>query len=665
MAVRTLERSYLLRDGDKIFERPQYMFLRVAIGIHGPKLMPVLETYDLLSKMYYTHASPTLFHAGTTCGQLSSCFLLPLDTTSPQGTHATLSECATISREGGGIGLSVTQHPALGETRKRRQSHGITPVLQLFDASLAITEQSENKRPGAIAVYLEPWHLDIVSFLDMRRNRGNDAKKGRRLFYALWIPDIFMQRVRSGETWSLFSPGDVPDLLTTFGERFNKAYNMYEKNAKARREIPARTLWKSILECQIETGGPFMLYKDAVNAKSNQQHLGIITHSNLCTEIVQYSTAHETATCNLASLVLPSYVTKEKFLQTNKFDFDELHRVTKIVVKNLNRVMDVTTHPTPAAQLSDTMHRAIGVGIQGLSDTLIALDIPYESPLAVFFSTNVMETMYHAALEASCDLVDEYGNYPSYTGSPISHGQLQFDLWKRPIQDSRYNWTELRERIKTRGLANSLLIALMPTAMTSQLTGCIEGFEPMLRYAVALLTDPFLLIEPLPWVSNIYTRRVLSGDYQMLSPQLVDRLEKHGLWSNEIRLKIMAERGSVQNIPELPDKIRQLFKTAWEISPTKVIEHAAARAPFVDQSQSMSLFVANPDIQKLTSIHFYAWGKGLKTGMYYLHSRAAAEAIPYTIPINMLKRNEDQRDRYKGAEERPKQDLINCDACTA
>ncbi|KAF8431028.1 ribonucleotide reductase [Terfezia claveryi] len=612
---KTLERSYLLRIDGKVAERPQHMIMRVAVGIHGDNVEKVIETYNLMSSKYFTHASPTLFNAGTPQPQLSSCFLVTMKDDSIEGIYDTLKTCAMISKTAGGIGLNVHCIRATGSyiAGTNGSSNGLVPMLQVYNNTARYVDQGGNKRPGAFAIYLEPWHADIFDFLDLRKNHGKEEARARDLFYALWIPDLFMKRVEANGEWSLFCPNEAPGLADVWGEKFEALYHKYENTpGLPRKTIKAQKLWYGILESQTETGNPFMLYKDSCNRKSNQQNLGTIRSSNLCTEIVEYSAPDEVAVCNLASLALPTYID----ISRGEYDFAKLHDVTKVVVKNLNKIIDVNYYPVEEARLSNMRHRPIGVGVQGLADAFLALRMPFDSPQAKQLNAQIFETIYHAAVESSIDLAAEEGPYSTYEGSPASKGQLQYDLWGVTPSDL-WDWASLKERLAKYGLRNSLLVAPMPTASTSQILGFNECFEP--------------------YTSNIYSRRVLAGEFQVVNPWLLKDLVDMGLWSDNMKNRIIADNGSVQNIPNIPDDIKALYKTVWEISQKVIIDLAADRSAYIDQSQSLNIHIQNPTMGKLTSMHFYGWKKGLKTGMYYLRTQAAAAAIQFTVDKEALK----------------------------
>ncbi|KAJ6585339.1 ribonucleotide reductase alpha subunit [Mycena capillaripes] len=608
---KTLERSYLLRLDGRVVERPQHLIMRVAVGIHGADLDRVIETYNLMSERYFTHATPTLFNAGTPQAQLSSCFLVCMKEDSIEGIYDTLKNCAMISKSAGGIGLSIHNIRATGSyiAGTNGYSNGIVPMLRAYDATARYVDQGGNKRPGAFAIYLEPWHADIFEFIDLRKNHGKEQMRARDLFLALWIPDLFMKRVEANEEWSLFCPNEAPGLHEVHSAEFEALYEKYEKEGRARKSIPAQKLWYAILEAQVETGGPFMLYKDAANSKSNQKNLGTIKSSNLCTEIIEYSSPDETAVCNLASIALPS------FISNGKYDFQHLHDITKVVARNLNRIIDVNYYPIPETRRSNMRHRPIGVGVQGLADVFLALRMPFESPAAKELNQQIFETIYHGALEASAELAEKEGPYETYQGSPASQGELQFDMWG-VTPSALWDWAALKAKIARTGLRNSLLTAPMPTASTSQILGNNECFEP--------------------YTSNIYTRRVLSGEFQVVNPWLLRELVDRGLWDENMKNVLIAHRGSVQNIPGIPDDVKAIYKTVWEISQKRVLELAADRGAFICQSQSLNVHLAAPTIGQLTSMHFYGWKRGLKTGMYYLRTQPAAAAIQFTVDQKVL-----------------------------
>ncbi|KAJ1983694.1 ribonucleotide-diphosphate reductase subunit rnr1 [Dimargaris verticillata] len=613
---KTLERSYLLRINGKVAERPQHMLMRVAVGIHEEDIDAAIETYNLMSEKYFTHASPTLFNSGTPHPQLSSCFLLTMKDDSIDGIFDTLKQCAMISKTAGGIGLNIHNIRATGSyiAGTNGHSNGIIPMLRVYNNTARYVDQGGNKRPGAFAIYLEPWHPDVFEFLDLRKNHGKEENRARDLFYALWIPDLFMKRVKENADWSLFCPNEASNLHETWGDEFERLYESYEQKGLARKTVKAQKLWYAIMEAQIETGNPFMLYKDACNRKSNQQNLGTIKCSNLCTEIVEYSSAEETAVCNLASIALPSFV-KDK----DTYDFAYLHHVTKVVTRNLNKIIDINYYPVEECRRSNFRHRPIGIGVQGLADAFIKMRMPFDSPEAKKLNRQVFETIYHGALEASCELAAKLGPYETYEGSPVSQGTLQFDMWEGVEPTDLWDWDELRTKIRNHGVRNSLLLAPMPTASTSQILGNNECFEP--------------------YTSNIYTRRVLAGEFQVVNPWLLRDLVDLGLWNDRMKNQIISDNGSIQNVQGIPDELKQLYKTAWEISQKVVIDMAADRGAFIDQSQSLNIFMAEADFPKLTSMHFYGWKRGLKTGMYYLRTRPAADAIKFTVDQLSLQEN--------------------------
>ena len=607
--LKTLEKSYLQRVDGKLIETPQYMFMRVAIGIHGKDVPAVLDTYDKMSRGLFIHATPTLFNAGTPRPQMSSCFLIAGKEDSIDGIYGTLTECAQISKWAGGIGMHI--HNIRGNKSRIRgtngQSDGIIPMLRVFNATARYVNQA-GRRKGSIAVYLEPWHSDIMEFLELRLNQGDEEARCRDLFSAMWIPDLFMKRVEEGGKWSLFCPDTAKGLSDCYGEEFEALYTKYEEEGLANATIPAADVWKAILKSQTETGTPYMLYKDACNAKSNQKNLGVIKSSNLCTEILEYTDKDETSVCNLASIALPKYVNRE--LKT--FDFQKLHEVVKTVTKNLNRVIDRNFYPVETARRSNMKHRPIGLGVQGLADVFILCGLPFDSKDSRTLNAHIFETMYHAALEASSELAEIEGSYESFQGSPASEGILQPDMWEGETRFSgRYDWDAMRERIKAKGLRNSLLMAPMPTASTAQILGNNECFEP--------------------YTTNIYLRRTLAGEFVVVNKHLVDDLKKVGLWSKEMKDIMVKAGGSIQNIVDIPDAIKDLYKTVWEISQKCIIDMAADRGRFIDQSQSMNLFVESPTLSKLSSMHMYAWKSGLKTGMYYLRSKAKARPIQFSL----------------------------------
>ena len=605
--LKTLEKSYLQRIDGILMETPQYMFMRVAIGIHGDDIPSILETYDKMSKGLFIHATPTLFNAGTPRPQMSSCFLIANKEDSINGIYGTLTECAQISKWAGGIGMHI--HDVRANKSRIRgtngQSDGIIPMLRVFNSTARYVNQA-GRRKGSIAVYLEPWHADIMEFLELRLNQGDEEARCRDLFSALWIPDLFMKRVAEGGNWSLFCPDKARGLSDVVGDEFEALYTKYEEEGLANATLPAADVWKAILKSQTETGTPYMLYKDACNKKSNQKNLGVIKSSNLCTEILEFTDKDETAVCNLASIALPKYVNSE----TNTFDYEKLHEVTKTVTKNLNKVIDRNFYPVETAKKSNMRHRPIGLGVQGLADVFILHRIAFDSDEAREINARIFETMYHAALEASCELAETEGSYETFEGSPASQGILQFDMWDGETK-LHYDWDTLKEKIKTKGLRNSLLMAPMPTASTAQILGNNECFEP--------------------YTTNIYLRRTLAGEFVIVNKHLVDDLKRVGLWSKEMKDLMVKAGGSIQNILDIPDDIKKLYKTVWEISQKCIIDMAADRGRFIDQSQSMNLFMESPTLSKLSSMHMYAWKSGLKTGMYYLRSKAKARPIQFSL----------------------------------
>jgi ribonucleoside-diphosphate reductase alpha subunit len=603
---KTLERSYLLRINGLIAERPQHMLMRVSLGIHKEDIDAVLKTYDLLSEGWFTHATPTLFNSGTPKPQMSSCFLLTMKEDSIDGIYETLKSCAKISQSAGGIGLSIHDIRATGSYIKGTNgtSNGIVPMLRVFNDTARYVDQGGGKRKGSFAIYVEPWHADIMDFLDLKKNHGKEEQRARDLFYALWTPDLFMQRVKENGDWTLMCPNECPGLSDAYGPEFEALYTKYEAEGKGRKTIKAQDLWFKVLESQIETGTPYMLYKDAANQKSNQKNLGTIKSSNLCTEIIEYTAPDEIAVCNLASLALPKYV------EDGVFNHDKLFEVTYQATINLNRIIDNNYYPVEEARNSNMRHRPIGLGVQGLADAYILMRYPFDSPEAAQLNKDIFETIYYAAMTASKDLAKVEGPYQTWKGSPISQGIFQFDMWG--VQPSnRWEWDVLREEVKTHGVRNSLLLAPMPTASTAQILGNNECFEP--------------------YTSNVYTRRVLSGEYIIVNKHLLKDLVKAGLWNMEMRQTLMVSNGSIQNINEIPQDLKDLYKTAWEISQKVIIEQAADRGAYICQSQSLNIFMENANFGKLTSMHFYGWEKGLKTGMYYLRTKAATDAIKFTV----------------------------------
>ncbi|MCC5938500.1 MAG: ribonucleoside-diphosphate reductase subunit alpha [Lunatimonas sp.] len=614
---KTLERSYLIKLDGKVVERPQHMLMRVAIGIHKEDLEAAIETYHLLSQKWFTHATPTLFNAGTPKPQLSSCFLLTMKDDSIDGIYDTLKQCAKISQSAGGIGLSIHNVRAKGSYIRgtNGKSNGIVPMLRNFDMTARYVDQGGGKRKGSFAVYLEPWHADIKDFLDLKKNHGKEELRARDLFYALWVSDLFMKRVEANEDWSLFCPNEAPGLAECHGTEFERLYEKYEKEGRARETIKAQELWFEVLESQIETGTPYLLYKDSANSKSNQKNLGTIKSSNLCTEILEYTSPDEVAVCNLASLALPKFVVEGKDGK-KYFDHHRLYEVAKVATRNLNKVIDVNFYPVEEARRSNFRHRPIGLGVQGLADAFIMLRMPFDSEEAKGLNEDIFETIYFAAMETSMELAKVQGTYETYEGSPVSQGQFQFDLWGVKPKSGRWNWTELKEKVKKYGVRNSLLVAPMPTASTSQILGNNECFEP--------------------YTSNIYTRRTLSGEFIVVNKHLLKDLIQAGLWNENMKNRIIAANGSIQNIPGMPQHLKDLYKTVWEISQKVIIDMAADRGAYICQSQSMNLFLQEPNFGKLTSMHFYSWKKGLKTGIYYLRSKAATSAIQFTVDKTQL-----------------------------
>ena len=608
---KTLERSYLLRLNGKIAERPQHMLMRVAIGIHKEDIQSAIETYELMSQKYFTHATPTLFNAGTPKPQMSSCFLLTMKEDSIDGIYDTLKQCAKISQSAGGIGLSIHNVRATGSYIRGTNgtSNGIVPMLRVFNDTARYVDQGGGKRKGSFAIYLEPWHADVFEFLDLRKNHGKEEMRARDLFFALWTPDLFMQRVKEDAEWTLMCPNECPGLADTYGKDFEKLYKKYEKAGKGRKTIRARELWEKVVESQVETGTPYMLYKDACNEKSNQKNLGTIRSSNLCTEIIEYTAPDEVAVCNLASIALPMYINEE----TNTFDHEKLYNITRVITKNLNKVIDRNYYPVAEAKNSNMRHRPVGLGVQGLADTFIKLRLPFDSAEAKALNEEIFETIYFAALTSSMETAKEEGAYQTYEGSPISQGLFQHNLWGKKDEDlsGRWAWGELRTQIKEHGVRNSLLLAPMPTASTSQILGNNECFEP--------------------YTSNIYTRRVLSGEFVVVNKHLLLDLVKLGLWNDEMKNEIIKANGSIQAIDSIPENIKAIYKTVWEIKMKDIIDMSADRGHFIDQSQSLNLFIDQPNMGKITSMHFYAWEKGLKTGMYYLRTKAATQAIQFTV----------------------------------
>ena len=605
---KTLERSYLLKINGKVVERPQQMLMRVSVGIHGEDIDAAIETYDLLSKKLFTHASPTLFNAATPRPQLSSCFLLTMASDSIEGIYDTLKQCALISKSAGGIGLNIHNIRASGTyiAGTNGNSNGLMPMLRVFNNTARYVDQGGNKRPGAFAIYLEPWHADVFDFLDLKKNHGKEEQRARDLFYALWIPDLFMKRVEEDGQWSLMCPHECPGLHEVWGDQFEELYTKYEKEGRAKKTIKAQKLWYAIIESQIETGTPYMLYKDSCNRKSNQQNLGTIKCSNLCTEIVEYSAPDEVAVCNLASIAVNAFVDKD----TRTYDFEHLKKVAKVATKNLNKIIEVNFYPVEEARNSNMRHRPIGIGIQGLADAYILMRLPFESEEACLLNKQIFETIYFGALEASCELAEVEGPYSTYEGSPVSQGKLQYDMWG-VTPTNLHDWATLKAKIAKHGIRNSLLLAPMPTASTAQILGNNESVEA--------------------YTSNIYSRRVLSGEFQVVNQHLLRDLTELDIWSEDLKNEIISANGSVQNIPQIPKDIKALYKTVWEISQKTVLKQAADRGAFIDQSQSLNVHIADPNFGKMSSMHFYGWKLGLKTGMYYLRTKPAAQAIQFTV----------------------------------
>lgn len=612
--LKTLMKSYLLKVSNDIVERPQDMLMRVAIGIHGDNMERVLETYEYTSQKYFTHATPTLFNAGTDFPQLSSCYLMEMEDDSISGIYNTLGECAQISKWAGGIGLHIHKLRATGSNIRNAKGvcTGIVPSLRVFNATSRYVNQG-GKRPGSIAIYLAVDHPDIFKLLDLRKNHGDEEERCRDLFYGIWVSDLFMERVRNNEKWSLFCPSKIPDSLQElYGDEYKQRYLEYESQGLYTRQVDAQTLWYSICNAQIETGTPYILYKDAINQKSNQKNVGVIKSSNLCTEIMEYTSPDEIAVCNLASIALPMFVRKDR-----TFDFEALHQIVKCVTLNLNRVIDVNFYPVEKARRSNLRHRPIGIGVQGLADVYMMMGFPFDSPEALHMNELIFETMYHGALEQSMELASQEGGpYETFVGSPASQGILQFDMWGAKVSNLRYDWDALKRSIQTYGLRNSLLMAPMPTASTSQILGNNECFEP--------------------YTSNLYLRRTLAGEFVVINKHLVRDLLRIGIWNKTLKDKIVYHNGSVQNIQEIPQSIKNLYKTSWELKQKVLIDQAVGRGKFICQSQSMNLFVARPTIKLLSSMHFYSWEQGLKTGIYYLRTQPAASPVQVTIDPSLI-----------------------------
>jgi len=639
--IKTLERAYLLKINGKIHERPQQMLMRVSVGIHKADIDAAIETYELMSKKIFTHASPTMFNAGTARPQLSSCFLLTIQDDSIEGIYDTLRQCAQISKNAGGIGVSVHKIRAAGSYIRGTNgtSNGLVPMLRVFNNTARYVDQGGGKRKGSFAMYLEPWHADIFSFLDLKKNFGSEEERARDLFYALWISDLFMKKVEKDEDWYLMCPNECPGLADSFGEKFETLYQSYVEQGKYRKKIKSRQLWAKILSAQMETGTPYMLYKDACNKKSNQKNLGTIRSSNLCCEIIEFSSPEEVAVCNLASIALPKFIDET----LTKFDHQELYKVVKVVTRNLNKVIDVNFYPVEEARRSNMRHRPIGIGVQGLADLFIRLGMPFTSPKARQLNKEIFETMYFAACEASMELAQKDGFYKTFPGSPASEGKLQFDMWDvKPT--GRWDWAKLKEGIKVYGLRNSLLTAPMPTASTAQILGNNECFEP--------------------YTSNVYIRRTLAGEFVVVNNHLLRDLIKLNLWSDLMKDKIIAANGSVQKIPEIPYQLKQVYKTVWEYSQKDLIDMAADRGAYIDQSQSFNVHMANCTSGKLTSMHFYGWKAGLKTGMYYLRTKAAVDAIKFTVDAEKLEgaAKKQMAAMKQHAQTKEQDECVNCGA---
>lgn len=616
---KTLEKSYLLKVNGKVIERPQHMLMRVAVGIHHDDVDRAIETYDLLSQRYFTHATPTLFNAGTPKPQMSSCYLLCMNADSIEGIYDTLKHCAVISKYAGGIGVSISDIRASQSYIRGTNgtSNGIVPMLRVFNNTARYVDQGGGKRKGSIAAYLEPWHADIFAFLDLRKNHGDENQRARDLFYALWIPDLFMKRVQNNMEWTLMCPNECPGLSECYGDEFKSLYEKYESEGRGRKTVQAQGLWFAILDSQVETGTPYMLYKDHCNHKSNQKNLGTIKCSNLCTEIIEYTAPDEIAVCNLASISLSKLVTPAIDYDGTggKFDFDKLKEISEVVTRNLNRVIDHNFYPREEARNSNMRHRPIGIGVQGLADAFMMLKISFDSPQARQLNKDIFETIYFGACTSSCSLAEDDGPYPSYDGSPTSQGILQFDMWNvKP--SNRWDWGVLKEKIAQHGMRNSLLVSPMPTASTAQILGNNESTEP--------------------YTSNMYNRRVLAGEFSIVNKHLLRELTSLGYWTPSVRNRIIADGGSVQNVTEIPKYIKDVYKTVWEISQRVIIDMAADRGAYICQSQSLNIHIAEPNTSKLTSMHFHAWKKGLKTGMYYLRTRPKADAIKFTVDQEQL-----------------------------
>ena len=640
---KTLERSYLLKTNGHVAERPQHMYMRVSLGIHKGDLDKAIDTYNAMSEGWFTHATPTLFNAGTPKPQMSSCFLLTMKDDSIPGIYDTLKQCAQISQSAGGIGLSIHDIRAKGSYIKGTNgtSNGVVPMLRVYNDTARYVDQGGGKRKGSFAIYMEPWHADAFDFLDLKKNHGKEEQRARDLFYAMWIPDLFMERVEADGEWTMMCPHECPGLSDVYGDDFKKLYEGYEKSGRGRKTIKAQELWFKILESQIETGTPYMLYKDAANQKSNQKNLGTIKSSNLCTEIMEYTSPDEVAVCNLASIALPKFVRED-----GSFDHDKLFEVSYQATVNLNRIIDRNYYPVPEARNSNMRHRPIGIGVQGLADTFILLRYSFDSDEARKLNSEIFETIYYAALTASKDESKLEGHYESFQGSPASEGILQHDMWG-VTPSNRWEWDVLKSEIKEHGLRNSLLLAPMPTASTAQILGNNECFEP--------------------YTSNIYTRRTLSGEFIVVNKHLLRDLNKLGLWNEDMKNQLIAANGSVQNIDEIPENLKNLYRTAWEISQKSILEMAADRGAFIDQSQSLNIFMENADFGKLTSMHFYGWRQGLKTGMYYLRTKAATDAIKFTVEKKYkeqpIAKTEEERAEEEAAMACSIENGADCDMC--
>jgi len=624
---KTLERAYLLKVHGKIVERPQNMLMRVSIGIHKGDLESAFKTYRLMSELMFTHATPTLFNAGIPKPQMSSCFLLYMKDDSIDGIYETLKQTAQISKSAGGIGLAVHNIRSAGSYIKGTNgvSNGLVPMLRVFNDTARYVDQGGGKRKGSFAIYLEPWHADIYEFLQLRKNHGKEENRARDLFYALWIPDLFMKRVKQNGKWSLMDPNESPGLMDVWGDKFEELYTKYENEGRRVKEVEARWLWGQILDSQIETGTPYMLYKDSANRKSNQQNLGTIKSSNLCCEIIEYTSPEEVAVCNLASIALNRYVNDDK-----TYNFEKLHEVTKQVAFNLNRVIDNNYYPVAEAKLSNMRHRPIGIGVQGLADAFQKMGLSFEDDEALELNEQIFETIYHAAMESSMELAKIEGPYETFKGSPLSMGKFQFDLWNVTPKGNRYDWEKLRKDVMQHGARNSLLVAPMPTASTSQILGNNESFEP--------------------YTSNIYVRRVLAGEFVCINPHLVEDLIENGLWTSEIKNALIGHNGSLKDIKGIPERLRKIYKTIWEIPQKTLINLSKARGPFICQSQSLNLYLESPNPAQMSSMHFYAWEAGLKTGQYYLRTRPARDAIKFTVDMGAL---------LKASEEGKQEELVS------